>query len=116
MGYTWTDGELITATKLNNTGGADYDFIIEDDGDGYTAVKGTYNEVYTALQTRPVSGLFRAQWSSAGNIWSVYVPINYVWYYSSTGDMYLKGIYNDDNSVGYVDIIWSSNGTIADND
>ena len=21
MGYTWTDGELITATKLNNTGG-----------------------------------------------------------------------------------------------
>ena len=22
MGYTWTDGELITATKLNNTGGS----------------------------------------------------------------------------------------------
>ena len=28
MGYTWTDGELITATKLNNTGGGGYDAVI----------------------------------------------------------------------------------------
>lgn len=42
MGYTWTDGELITATKLNNTGG----------GGGlahYTDTSGTLNCTYNDL-------------------------------------------------------------------
>ena len=42
MGYTWTDGELITATKLNNTGG----------GGGlahYTDTSGTLDCTYNDL-------------------------------------------------------------------
>lgn len=34
MGYTWTDGELITATKLNNTGGG---------GGGFSQYTATYS-------------------------------------------------------------------------
>ena len=45
MGYTWTDGELITATKLNNTGGGDilYDIGVEDG-----TLDKTWTEIYTA--------------------------------------------------------------------
>ena len=55
MGYTWTDGELITATKLNNTGGGSYDFVItcEYDGDDLVNValdSGSYSDVLDILQ------------------------------------------------------------------
>ena len=54
MGYTWTDGELITATKLNNTGGG-YDFVItcEYDGDDLTNIaldSGSYGDLVNMLQ------------------------------------------------------------------
>ena len=65
MGYTWTDGELITATKLNNTGGGDYDFTITADWDDVNIEyenlaldSGTYSDLVTKLQNSEIiSGL-----------------------------------------------------------
>ena len=47
MGYTWTDGELITATKLNNTGGGDTGLIEYDINSG--ELNKTYNELLAML-------------------------------------------------------------------
>ena len=48
MSYTWTNGETITANKLNNTGG-DGIFVVTQtqSGDNYVLDK-TYNEVLAA--------------------------------------------------------------------
>ena len=42
MGYTWTDGELITATKLNNTGGGGTSGLVVDTED---ELDKSYNEI-----------------------------------------------------------------------
>ena len=42
MGYTWTDGELITATKLNNTGGGGTSGLV-------TVTSGTMDKSYNEL-------------------------------------------------------------------
>ena len=42
MGYTWTDGELITATKLNNTGGGGTSGLVTDTSD---ELNKTWNEI-----------------------------------------------------------------------
>ena len=42
MGYTWTDGELITATKLNNTGGGGASGLVVDTSD---ELDKTWNEI-----------------------------------------------------------------------
>lgn len=47
MAYTWTDGELITAEKLNNTGGGDAIVIVDASGtnmsaDDYTKALNTW--------------------------------------------------------------------------
>ena len=42
MGYTWTDGELITATKLNNTGGGGTSGLVTDTSD---ELDKSYNEI-----------------------------------------------------------------------
>lgn len=42
MGYTWTDGELITATKLNNTGGGGTSGLVTD-------TSGTLDKSYNEL-------------------------------------------------------------------
>lgn len=47
MGYTWTDGELITATKLNNTGGGDTGLIEYDTNSA--ELNKTYNELLAML-------------------------------------------------------------------
>ena len=47
MGYTWTDGELITATKLNNTGGGDTGLIEYDTNSG--ELNKTYNELLAMI-------------------------------------------------------------------
>ena len=41
MGYTWTDGELITATKLNNTGGGGAIIATLENG----AIEYSFNEL-----------------------------------------------------------------------
>ena len=46
MGYTWTDGELITATKLNNTGGGGTSGLVTDTSD---ELDKTYNELMATL-------------------------------------------------------------------
>lgn len=117
MGYTWTDGELITATKLNNTGGADYDFVIEWDNaeQEFVATKGTYNDVYTAMQTRTVVGLYKELTSSGQSIWSRYVPLTYAFFYSSNSTINLGGVYNDGSMTQGVSLTWYSDGTIVIN-
>ena len=46
MGYTWTDGELITATKLNNTGGGGTSGLVTDTSD---TLDKSYNELMSIL-------------------------------------------------------------------
>lgn len=46
MAYTWTDGELITAAKLNNTGGGG-GFLDITDTEG--VLDKTWTEIFTAL-------------------------------------------------------------------
>ena len=75
---TWASGDTITAAKLNHiedgieeAGGerfADYDFVILENVDGYSALKGTFAEVKAKLIARaaPVMGLFFSEWDSGG--------------------------------------------------
>ena len=42
MGYTWTYGELITATKLNNTGGGGTSGLVTDTSD---ELDKSYNDI-----------------------------------------------------------------------
>ena len=68
MGYTWTDGELITATKLNNTGGSGYDAVIrlthasDSSDDSYTNLtpsieSGTYADLYAKCNDNGVPNI-----------------------------------------------------------
>ena len=52
MGYTWTDGELITATKLNNTGGGGgIDALIyKERGTGNWQIVGDFNSALAKVQ------------------------------------------------------------------
>ena len=61
MSYTWTDGELITAEKLNNTGASNI-LICEAsfDGDGYILDK-TTQEIYDALLA-DIPAYIKFQW------------------------------------------------------
>ena len=118
---TWTTGDTITATKLNKleqgvaSAGVDYDFIIEaTNNGGYVATKGTYSDVYTALQTRPVIGLYKRHTTSGQNLFSWYLPLTYVWYYSSTGNIIMNGITQDAGGTLYHTFVWSSDGTIIE--
>lgn len=49
MGYTWTDGELITATKLNNTGGSGVLICNSSMSNGVYVLDKTAQEIYDAL-------------------------------------------------------------------
>ena len=48
MGYTWTDGELITATKLNNTGGGGC-AIVELSATGFPTSTQSYGYIAYAV-------------------------------------------------------------------
>ena len=48
MGYTWTDGELITATKLNNTGGSGC-AIVELSATAFSTSSQTYGYIVYAV-------------------------------------------------------------------
>ena len=81
MGYTWTDGELITATKLNNTGGGGgYDFVItgtynEGEFTSLTLESGSYSGIVSKIQGGDVvSGLFYFTYD--GNTY-IYVLVGY---------------------------------------
>lgn len=51
MSYTWTNGELITAEKLNNTGGCGVLIIGVHEGETETEVvlESTWQEIYDAF-------------------------------------------------------------------
>lgn len=117
---TWTTGDTITASALNKiengiaSAGVDYDFIIEFRNGFFVATKGTYSDVYTALQTRPVLGLYKRHETSGQNLFSWYLPFSYVWYYSSTGNIIMNAITQDTGGILYYTLYWSSDGTIID--
>lgn len=55
MAYTWTDGELITATKLNNTGGGGYDAVVVLSVDAeeqpiITVESGSFSDFYSKFE------------------------------------------------------------------
>ena len=54
MAYTWTDGELITATKLNQTGGG-YDAVVvlgvdEEEQPIITIESGSFSDFYSKFE------------------------------------------------------------------
>lgn len=54
MAYTWTNGEVITAQKLNDTGGNEYDFVLELNGTTaeYSAVGKSVSELYEMISSK----------------------------------------------------------------
>lgn len=55
MAYAWTDGELITATKLNQTGGGGYDAVIvlgvdEEEQPIITVESGSFSDFYSKFE------------------------------------------------------------------
>ena len=55
MGYTWTDGELITATKLNNTGGGGTSGLVTDTSG---ELDKTWNEIGAMVSAGALPFLF----------------------------------------------------------
>lgn len=49
MGYTWTDGELITATKLNNTGGGGFSQYTATVNGGTITLSCSYNDLISDI-------------------------------------------------------------------
>ena len=49
MGYTWTDGDLITADRLNNTGGSGVLVCNSSYDDGDWVLDKTVQEIYDAM-------------------------------------------------------------------
>lgn len=126
MGYTWTDGELITATKLNNTGGG-YDAVIRlthsnDSGTDESAnltpsiVSGSYASLMSKISNNGVPCIHIEYYHPWGEYGSLDGLITYVGAY---------GIYVD--AVGYFpfgdgynnhfyklgQLLWSSSDTIV---
>lgn len=55
MAYTWTNGELITAAKLNQTGGGGYDAVIvlgvdEEEQQTITIESGSFSDFYSKFE------------------------------------------------------------------
>ena len=94
MGYTWTDGELITATKLNNTGGGCFDISVEDG-----VLDKTWTEILTALTAGKIARIigsgedfafteYVVAASTDEEFWYVYVAGNQGWYQTSSASGY----------------------------
>ena len=117
--HLWVTGETITENKLNNienkiqdldSGDNNYDFIIEqnpNESGSYFSVKGSFNDLVTIMQTRPIFGLARFNITTGGQMSRFCVPISYVLYYPSAGALYLYGVYcQAQNEFGYVTFMW----------
>ena len=125
MGYTWTDGELITATKLNNTGG--YDAVIRlthsNDSGPDTAlnltpsiVSGTFSQLHTMLDDTEVPVILVEYYHPYG-IYTTLTP--YISYFNNesifidiTGYLPMTA----DFSVIGISLIWDDNDSIGWND
>ena len=124
MGYTWTDGELITATKLNNTGGGGYDAVIR-----LTHSNDSGADIITNLTPSIVSGTFAglSDIISDGGVPNILIEYYHPWgmYYAFNGGVIT---YVSSNNISMVvagfmpvdeiftslgDLLWSSNDSIA---
>ena len=125
MGYTWTDGELITATKLNNTGGG-YDAVIRLTHTNDSGIDSTAN-----LTPSIISGTFQGLKSKidGGGFPSILVQYYHPWGYY--GELVGYVTYISNNAIycaaaGYypfgnglqvyfysLPLVWSSNDTIT---
>ena len=92
MGYTWTDGELITATKLNNTGGGGTSGLC-------TVTEGTLDKSYNDLLGMLNDGVVPYIVGESGSMSVVYTLIDldvdgdyYADFYSKTLDETLNGV------------------------
>ena len=118
---TWVTGDTITATALNKIengiagagGGGAYDFIIRKIGSGSpTLEEGTYSDVYNKLQNQePVYGLY-VENTAVGTYHDTscyYVPITYIYYYSSLDGLFATGLVHNNTSIKRIDIEWYTN-------
>lgn len=106
MGYTWTDGELITATKLNNTGGGGVDCIIYTDSNGNPAAYGDFDSALDKLTSGiPIVVLDYEGTNSSGYFASGSYPVALGWEYNATSPNQIKLFIS--SSSGY---IWTTNG------
>lgn len=127
--HTWTNGETITAAKMNNIeegiaeaaqSGGDkydaYDFVISQVDSGTPVLeKGTWQGVYDALQNMEhVVGLYLynetpGQWHDTV---SMFVPLTYVNYYSSADKIFSEALYSNSNKMKLT-VAWSSDDSIV---
>ena len=102
MGYTWTDGELITATKLNNTGGGGTSGLVTDTSD---ELDKSYNEIMAMV--------------SAGTLPFIHYDSGYIArliYHDDSEDYVVQfGFYDIENSVYSTNMYISStaDGTLV---
>ena len=127
MGYTWTDGELITATKLNNTGGGGYDAVIRlthaNNSGADTAVNltpsivsGTFSQLHAMLDDTEVPNILVEYYHPYG-IFTTLTP--YISYFNN-GNIFINitgylPMTAEFNVIG-LSLIWDSNDSIGWND
>lgn len=123
MGYTWTNGELITATKLNNTGGGGYDAVIllthaNDSSPDTTAnltpsiISGSFAGVKAKINNNEYPSILVQYYHPWGYYGSLDGLIKYVGestiLINATGFFPVDGVFKEVSAM-----LWGSDNTIA---
>lgn len=98
MAYTWKDGELITAEKLNNTGsgGLVVNTTIEvQEGRTTVTMDKTWQEIYDASLTCSVIVRTVVQSEAGFSGWS-FAPLEAVVQNPSSSPAYMVGVYGNE--------------------
>ena len=117
--HEWTTGETITAAKMNNieegiteATSSDYDFILSIDTNGYVVIEsGTFASIYALMQTRPIYGIIKNLNIDQYTIDAWYIPLTYANYYSSSGEITLRGqqYWPSTGSFTIITVVWPPN-------
>lgn len=128
MGYTWSNGDLITAERLNNTGGGDYDAVIRlthsnDSGADTIAnltpsiVSGNFLHLHAMLDDTKVPNILVEYYHPWGMFTTLTPYINY--FNNDAIFIYVTGYSPMDTQfkvIGGFNLMWDSTNNIAWND
>ena len=95
MAYTWTNGELITANKLNQMGGSDNTFPVGMNEDGLDK---TWTEIYDAVTSGKLVYMY---WYDTGDVIGNLLFLRSIIYDSGEANPYRIYITGWDDSMGY---------------